>query len=68
MMTVFFPSPDDCIVVMKDGTKIEATGGAGAAYNMEEHKTDAEFTFDTVIDINEVDYVMIKGEKLEIMG
>lgn len=68
MMTVFFPSPDDCIVVMKDGTKIEATGGAGAAYDIIEHKTDFEFTFSKVIDINEVDYVLIFGEKLEIMG
>lgn len=64
----YMPSHADCCIVLKDGRKIKATGGAGAAYNMEEHKTDAEFTFDTVIDINEVDYVLIVGEKLEIMG
>ncbi len=62
----FMPSCDECIVVMKDGTKIVATGGAGAAYDIGEHRTESEFTFSTVIDMNEVDYILIKGEKLEI--
>ena len=62
----FMPSCDECIVVMKDGTKIAATGGAGAAYDIGEHRTESEFTFSTVIDMNEVDYILIKGEKLEI--
>ncbi len=62
----FLPSCDECIVVMKDGTKIAATGGAGAAYDIGEHRTESEFTFSTVIDMNEVDYILIVGEKLEI--
>lgn len=62
----FLSSCDECIVVMKDGTKIAATGGAGAAYDIGEHRTESEFTFSTVIDMNEVDYILIKGEKLEI--
>lgn len=63
----FFVGNNECIVVMKDGREIVATGCAGTSYGIGEgNKTITEFTFDTVIDINEVDYVTIMREKLEI--
>ena len=52
---------------VKDGREIVATGCAGTSYGIGEgNKTITEFTFDTVIDINEVDYVTVMREKLEI--
>ena len=63
----FFVGNNECIVVMKDGREIVATGCAGTSYGIGEgNKTITEFTFDTVIDINEVDYVTVMREKLEI--
>lgn len=63
----FFVGNNECIVAMKDGREIVATGCAGASYGIGEgNKTVTEFTFDTVIEINEVDYVTLMGEKLLI--